>query len=335
MKIPWQSAWPSAGGVSAFVNGVDLVFELVVTDRADDDVLTEDESWRTVDLEGVGELHDLAQARLDLGALHVLGELVQVEAELAGDGERLYLADGPVSRKQLRVEDPELVARQLIARGAGHLRRLDRTRSQNRIILENQLEVRIVLHELCDVRQRAFAEVAIVVEEFDERRAALRVPEGRLIFRAEQSARLRGDDFLPLRVRRFLVMLVERFDRLAQHFRVVDEIILDERAQFLLLRRRKLIGAHGRGHAGDPDKGGRKTKCSNQLHQTLQIGSGLMADRQMAPIRATIATFLWLSGTDPSGFPGSCLPGRWCRTGSPRRRTGARPCRSAHGAACR
>src|SRR5580693_2606914 len=275
MKIPWQSAWPSADGVTAFVYGVDLVFKLVVTDRADDDVLTDDESWRTVDLEGVGELHDLAQARLDLGALHVLGELVHVEAELAGDGERLCLADGPVSRKQLRVESPELVARQLIARGAGHLRRLDRTRSQNRIILENELEVRIVLHELGDVRQRTFAEVAIVIEEFDQRRAALRVPEGRLIFRAEQSARLRGHDFLPLRVRRFLVMLVERFDRLAQHFRVVDEIILDERAQFRFLRRRELISAHGYGHERCPDESGRKAKCGDELHPILQTAAGV------------------------------------------------------------
>ena len=62
MKIPWQSAWPSAGGVAAFVDRVDFVLELIVTDRADDDVLADDESGRTVDLESVGELHDLAQA---------------------------------------------------------------------------------------------------------------------------------------------------------------------------------------------------------------------------------------------------------------------------------
>src|SRR5580704_5874984 len=180
-------------------------------------------------------------------------------------------------REQLRVESPELVARQLIARGAGHLRRLDRAWPQNRIILENQLEIGIVLHELCDVRQRAFAIVAIVVEEFDQRRAALRVPEGRLIFRAEQSARLSGDDFLALRVRRFLVMLVERFDRVAQNFRVADKIALDEGAQLLLLRRRKLIGAHGRGYKSGPDESGRKAKCGNELHPILQTAAGVEA----------------------------------------------------------
>jgi hypothetical protein len=68
-------------------------------------------------------------------------------------------------------------------------------------------------------------------------------------------------------------MLVERFDRLAQHFRVVDEIILDERAQFLLLRRRKLIGAYGRGHERRPDESGRKAKCGSELHTTLQTAA--------------------------------------------------------------
>ena len=170
------------------MHGVDLVLELVVADRADDDVLADDEGRRAIDLEGVGELHDLTQARLDLGAVHVLGELVHVEPELVGDRQRLSLADGPVCRKELRVESPELVAGQLIAHRARDLRRLDRPRSENRIVLENELQVRVVLHELRDVRQRAFAIVAIVVEELDQRRAALRVSEGRLIFRAEQSA---------------------------------------------------------------------------------------------------------------------------------------------------
>ena len=70
-----------------------------------------------------------------------------------------------------------------------------------------------------------------------------------------------------------LVMLVERFDRLAQHIRVVDEIVLDESAQFLLLRRRELVGARGSGEKGGSGERGGEAKGGDQLHATLQTAA--------------------------------------------------------------
>ena len=210
-----------------------------------------------------------------------------------GDRERLGLADRSVGREELRVEGPELVARQLIARGARHLRRLDRPRPEHRIILEDELQVRIVLHELRDVRKRALAIVAIVIEELDQRRGALRVAEGRLILRAEQGARLRGDHLLALRVGRFLVVLVERLDRLAQHVGIVDEIFLDEGAEFLLLRRRKPIAL-----AGAP------SSCFCAVNSSALAGAAVKAvPRTMAARPKAVTSFIqilqaaaWLKG---------------------------------------
>src|SRR5208283_1319480 len=116
----------SAGDAAALVNRIDLVPELIVADRADDDILADDEGRRAIDLQRVSELHALVESGLDVGALHVLGEPVHVEPELLGDRERLSLADRPARRKQLRMERPELVARQLVAGRACHLGRLDR-----------------------------------------------------------------------------------------------------------------------------------------------------------------------------------------------------------------
>src|SRR5271156_228826 len=104
-----MSSSTSAGCVPALMHGIYFVLELVVTDRADHDILSDDEGWSAVDLQRISKLHDLVEAHLDLGAFHVLGELVHVESELAGDRQRLGLPDRSVGRQELGMEGPELV----------------------------------------------------------------------------------------------------------------------------------------------------------------------------------------------------------------------------------
>ena len=180
------------------------------------------------------------------GFVHVLGQPVHVEAHFLGDRQRLGLADRAVHAEQLGVERPEAVARQLVARGAGDLRRLDRARPEDGEVLEDDLEIGVVLHQLGDVGQGPFAVVAVVVEELDQRRAAVGIADVGLEGRREQRAGAVGNRLLPLDLGDFLVVLVERLDRLAQHFGVADEVIPDDRAELLLLRRREFVRRRGR-----------------------------------------------------------------------------------------
>ena len=152
------------------------------------------------------------------------------------------LPTGPWLASSLEVEGPELVARQLVARPARHLGRLDRPRPQHREILQHHLQVRIGLHELGDVGERTFAEVAIVVEEFDQRGGRLRVADRRLVFGAEQWARLGSPTVF---WRSASAVALSRLSSASIASRrdvgIVDEIIVDECAQLLLLRRGELV----------------------------------------------------------------------------------------------
>ncbi len=57
---------------------------------------------------------------------------------------------------------------------------------EHREILEDELEVGVVLHQARDIGQGALAEVAVVVEELDERRGSLGVADSRLKLRRKQ-----------------------------------------------------------------------------------------------------------------------------------------------------
>src|SRR5580698_6534453 len=97
----------SANGVSAFVNAVDFFLERIIADCADDDILADDESRRAVDLQRIGHMHHFLEARRDLRAFHILGELVHVDAHFLGDAERFGLADRAVHAQKLDMELPE------------------------------------------------------------------------------------------------------------------------------------------------------------------------------------------------------------------------------------
>ena len=102
-----------------------------------------------------------------------------------------------------------------------------------------------------------------------------------------------GDRLLPLGFGRRLVALVERLDRLAQNVRIVDEIVADERAQLLLLRRGELVGAAGRAArvAARGEAGGEAERRSVSSNVS-SFGGGLHgapADSRR-PLVATIAT---------------------------------------------
>ena len=84
------------------------------------------------------------------------------------------------------MERPEAIAGELVARGAGDPRRLDRARPEDGEVLEHDLEVGVVLHQLGNVGQGALAEVAVIVEELDQRRAAVGIADVGLEGRREQ-----------------------------------------------------------------------------------------------------------------------------------------------------
>ena len=170
------------------------------------------------------------------------------------------------------MEGPELVARQLVARRGRDLGRLDRAGPEHGEVLEHDLQVRIVLDKLGDVGHRAFAVVAVVVEELDERRGRVRIADRRLIFRAEQRPGLARDDLLALGLRGRLVVLVERLDRVRENVRVVDQVVADERAELLLLRGRELVGARGQGgRERSAGEGGGEAEGGKILHAKLQV----------------------------------------------------------------
>ena len=138
---------------------------------------------------------------------------------------------GPCMPSSLLWNAQNLSPGNLVARRRGDPGGLDRAGPEHREILEDELEVGVVLHQLGDVGQRALAVMAVVVEELDERRSALGVADHRLERRAEQRARLVATAFLRASSATSFVVLVERFDRRAQHVGIVDEVILDEVAE--------------------------------------------------------------------------------------------------------
>ena len=94
-------------------------------------------------------------------------------------------------------------------------------------------------------------------------------------FEREQRTGLVGDRLLRARLPRFLVVLVERLDRVAQDLGIADEVVVDERAELLLLRRREFVGARrqggrqrGAGEGGGEAEGGETGSC-----QTPGFGS--------------------------------------------------------------
>ncbi|MNY02099.1 hypothetical protein D3C86_1346580 [compost metagenome] len=121
----------------------------------------------------------------------------------------------------------------------------DRFRSQNRELLKDDAHLLVALQDFIHVSHGAFAITAIVIEELDQRDVAIRIAERQIEFRFEDGLLVVGDGFRRLGVTRRILLAFKRILNLEHDFRVLDEILLDELAHFLLLLLIERMGGQG------------------------------------------------------------------------------------------
>src|SRR5437588_6857353 len=128
----------SAGGLAA-ARGVDLFFERVEADRADDDVAADPVARCAVKAERLGQLEAFLELPLDLLAPHVLFDASHVEADFFRDGQRTRLVRRAAAAEQLLVEFQIFLARFVLhANGGSDLRGLYRSLAQDWKLLEHE-----------------------------------------------------------------------------------------------------------------------------------------------------------------------------------------------------
>jgi hypothetical protein len=117
----------------------------------------------------------------------------------------------------------------------------------------------------------ALAVAAIVIEELDDRHIALRIAERNVIGRGEDSLLVVGDRALRLGLLLRFLLLLQGFLHFDQDFRVLDEILLNEVADFLLLR---IVEGEGRERRCDREcesDGGRKLRLECHVCPVLVV----------------------------------------------------------------
>ena len=126
-------------------------------------------------------------------ARHVLLQAVHVEPLILRRGERLLLAGRARTAEQFLMEgDVFLPAGILHAHRDRDTRGLQRTRSEDRELLEHDLQFRIVLQQSEQIGQRPLAVAAAVVEELDQGDVAVGIAERHLVRRGKQRSRIAG-----------------------------------------------------------------------------------------------------------------------------------------------
>ena len=128
-------------------------------------------------------------------------------------------------------------------------------------IAQDNAKIRVFLHEPRKIAQGAFAIAAIIIKEFDQGDLAVRIADHGLIGAAKEHARGVRDDLLARLGLRGLIARFEHTDRFTQDFRLLQQIILDNR---LLSRLSDLAKTLPRGAR---DQGCKREKAKRQRSQ--------------------------------------------------------------------
>src|SRR6185437_8388213 len=106
---------------------------------------------------------------------------------------------------------------------------------------------------------------AIIIEKFDERYVPLRVAESGAARRIENQRLVRGDRRALLFCFFRSLQLLELFERVAQHFRMLHEIILDDRLDLgAILVGKRARGCRREGESGRGERGGSEGKTAKR-----------------------------------------------------------------------
>src|SRR5262249_14451741 len=129
----------SAGRLAA-ARAVDLFFERLQADGADEDIAAHDVARRAVEAERLGELEVLLNWGFDLVAGHVLLDPRDVEADVLRGRECARLVRLAAAAEQPLMEFEIFLAAGVVlhAHRRRNLRRLDRTLTQHREFLEHE-----------------------------------------------------------------------------------------------------------------------------------------------------------------------------------------------------
>src|SRR5579883_1465485 len=259
----------SAGGLAA-AGDADLLLQAIEADGADDDLLADHIARRAVETHVLGKLHVLLDRRLDLGARHVLLDARGIVAGILGRSHGAGLVGRPAAAEPLGVE-VEIFLRILHARGDRDLGRFHRALAQHRKLLQHDLQLGIVLHEVEHVGHRALAVTAIVVEELDEGDVAVLVAERHAARRVEDRIRVLRDHRLMLGLVCGRLAFGQFVHRLLEDLGVADEVVPDDAFDVALLGVVEALGRGGPAAQRERDQGrGERVKriCRSFLRES-------------------------------------------------------------------